>query len=111
MEIADTYEGKDIYGPIWTGKLFDEKITSLIPNIDKYTEIMKEEAKINEMFFYDLHEICETFKRNVPNYKETQEMIKKKGFKSSRTTFCETAIKTNMPKKEFLKMIKGIRAS
>ena len=93
-------------GPIYTGDLWDKKIVRKMKTEDKATEEIKREAEVNQLFFYDPHELAKFHRINVPSYEKIYEYIEKKGYTWARTHFCKTGIKTDMPKNTFLKLFK-----
>jgi tRNA (guanine26-N2/guanine27-N2)-dimethyltransferase len=85
----------DYSGPLWTGKLWDEKLVEKMFNkCDKGNKelydllsIIKEESKIDNVGFYDLHKLAKLKKKPIPKI----ETMLKKG--NSRTHFLGWGIK------------------
>lgn len=81
-------------GPLWVGKLFDEKLLEKIaennpfPEEQKFLELLKEESKIDRLGFVDLHEMARIRKVNPPKME-----IALKKLKGVRTHFSATGIK------------------
>ena len=98
-------------GPLFKGELFDKKlIKNMVDNNDittndKILNIFYEESKIDVPFFYDIHSICKKNKLGIPKTNDLIGKIESEGFKVSRTHFLDTAIKSNMPFKKFMKII------
>ncbi len=101
----------DFIGPMFTGSLFDDDLIKKMKNsldvdanakeIKENKEIIKllsmadEEAKLNRVGFFDLHELCENLKLSVPRFELIETGLKEKGFQVSRTLFSEHSIKTD----------------
>ncbi len=89
------YENKE-YGPIWIGKLWDEKLVEkMYKNHNKNNKklsdlisIIKDECKINTVGFYDLHKLSKQKKIAIPKI----ELILKKDM--SRTHFLGWGIRS-----------------
>lgn len=97
-------ESTEGYGPVWKGQLVDKEIAQILPK-NTFNDILKEESQENITFGYDLHEICPKMQIAIPRSKKVIEKVKEKGYFCSKTIFSETAVKTNMPKKEFLELL------
>jgi tRNA (guanine26-N2/guanine27-N2)-dimethyltransferase len=89
-------------GPLWVGKLFDEKLLEKMvennpfPEEQKFLELMLGEAKVNQVGFYDLHEIARKLKVDPPK----MELALKK-LKAVRTHFSTTGIKSREKQSSF----------
>jgi len=101
-------------GPMWVGRLYDQKIAELIfaSNKDdvnaKFLLTLVWESKPNILDivgFYDIHELCKHYKKKIPNFDVLIKMIEDEGYFVSRTHFTPLGIKTNMPVKELIKII------
>ena len=99
-------------GPMWLGKLWDEKLTTKmvknnkIKENDKFLRIIKEESKINTIGFFDIHKIVKRNKlKKIPRKLELIKKIKKLGYKASETHFNPEAIRSDIPLKNILKLI------
>lgn len=90
-------------GPFWTGQLFSKDILENLMVVGELDEDMIS-LWIDESgyppFFYDTNEISSIMKVEPPSMKVLKEKIKERGFKSSRTHFSPTGIKTNAPFEE-----------
>jgi len=104
-------------GPIWRGKINDTDILNQILKktqtleISKKTlkllEMLKQESEINELFFFDVHELASQHKIKIlPKLEKIIETLKKQEFQASRTHFNVNAIKTNAPIEKILRIIK-----
>jgi tRNA (guanine26-N2/guanine27-N2)-dimethyltransferase len=99
-------------GPLWSGELFDSKLITKMVKDNKISENEKvlqtflDESRIEVPFFYDIHALCKKNKLGIPRTSRLIEQIMEKGFKVSRTHFLRTALKTDMPFKEFLELMK-----
>lgn len=85
-------------GPLWTGKLSEEKLLEKMaennPFLEeqKLLELLLGEAKFPQVGFYDLHELARKLKVNPPK----MELALKK-LKGMRTHFSMTGVKSNLP--------------
>ena len=102
-------ERKEYAGPLWIGKLFDDK---LIRNMkkEKYTkvigienkedvkffEMLCEETKVDILGFYDIPEIMKRYKiKDGIKLDKLTEKLKKNKFKVARTHLSKQGIKTD----------------
>lgn len=107
-------------GPLWLGKLWDKKLTnSIYKNASKnklfknnkelvnFLYVIKEEAKINAVGFYDLSEIAGKNKiGNLPKKETVKEKIKKSGYKASDTHFAGNGIRSNITLEKLVRILK-----
>jgi len=105
---------KMIYaGQLWAGDLFDEKLIekmqkkNKINEIEKFLSIVKEESKIKNIGFYDIHELCKHYKLSIPKKQLLIEKLKQIG-QASETHFNPKAIKTNLNAEKIIKSIKEL---
>ena len=100
-------------GPMWLGKLWDEKLAQKMAEKtdNKMLKTISEESKIDTIGFYDTHQFCKKNKQKIPQIEQTLEEIRKKGFQATRTHFNDWAIKSNVTPEEFLETIKSINRS
>lgn len=96
--------GKQTSGPFWTGDLFSESVLNNLKPVGKLDEDMislwKSESK-HSPFFYDTNKVSSILKVAPPSIDDIEEKLKDRGFKSSRTHFSSTGIKTDAPYEEF----------
>ncbi len=101
-------------GPLWTGELCDKNLSEDISkrNIEKanntFLEILENESELNLVGFYDIHALCKHFKLDIPRQEILMEKVSDKDYFVSRTHFCPTAIKTNMPVNELVDLIRKL---
>ncbi len=94
-------------GPLWIGKLSDEKLLEKMvennpfPEEQKFLELLLGEAKVNQVGFYDLHEIARKLKMDPPK----MELALKK-LKGVRTHFLMTGVKSERTITEITKLVK-----
>ncbi|MBC8500514.1 MAG: hypothetical protein ISS25_03055 [Nanoarchaeota archaeon] len=98
-------------GPLWLGQLFDKRLVKkMLKDADeetkKFLSVIDEELDI--VGFHDIHRICEEFKIQVPKYETLMGLIKKKGYKVSRTHFNPFGIKSDIEKENLVLIIKNI---
>lgn len=107
---------KDI-GPMWMGRLEDEKIIKELRTIlfEKQLKTKYEVWKLLDLlegeadaplFFYTSDNLASTLKKSPPKTKVIFEMLKNKGFDVFRTHFSQTGFKTNAPKNAIEKVFK-----
>jgi tRNA (guanine26-N2/guanine27-N2)-dimethyltransferase len=98
-------------GPLWVGKLCDEKTAELIYKCnkdekhDRFLFNVMSETKTDLIGFYDIHELCKYYRKKIPSFESLIKKISDMGYKVSRTHFTLLGIKTNMPIDEFVKAI------
>ncbi|MBL7159991.1 MAG: hypothetical protein ISS95_00330 [Candidatus Aenigmarchaeota archaeon] len=102
--------------PIYHGKIQDKTFCkSVLEEIKKRKfKFQKQEQKLLSLiiqeadlpaFYFDLHKLASSKKTSIPKTEIILKKLKKKKFKSSRTHFCPTAIKTNADKEEIIKIL------
>ncbi|MFB6158034.1 MAG: tRNA (guanine(10)-N(2))-dimethyltransferase [Candidatus Nanohalobium sp.] len=100
-------------GPLWTGKLSDQRFTEkMLEEIPEEWEDSREllekihgEAEIITPF-YDIHELCSKHKSQVPKLEKALNSIEDKGYPVSPTHFCPTGIRTDAPLDDILEVIR-----
>ncbi len=105
---CDNIEKIDYAGPLWIGQMHHEEfINKLIDlnnnlkyyngrRIHKLLNLVIDEINM-PISYYNLHKLCQRLKLPyVPKIEEIIQIIKKKGYKVSRTHFDYLSIKTNM---------------
>lgn len=109
-------EGEKTVGPVYLGPLQDKKFCKEVKEeIEKRKfRLAKKEIKLIDMlikesgmpaFYYDVHKIAKKIKKTVPKFETIIDNLKKKGFKASKTHFCEYGIKTDADYKSLTKSI------
>ncbi len=94
-------------GPLWVGKLSDQKLVQAMaknnpyPEEQKFLQGLAEEAKIDQVGFYDLHVLARKYKCNAPR----MEMVLRK-VKGVRTHFSVTGVKTRKDIRKIVKVMK-----
>jgi tRNA (guanine26-N2/guanine27-N2)-dimethyltransferase len=82
----------------------NNKINNNYNELLKFLKIIKDEAKINVVGFFDTHE---SGKKEIMKKEELIKKIKKKGFKAASTHFSGTGIRTDIEYGKFLLLLKG----
>lgn len=107
-------------GPLWTGTLWDENLAKKIcdtaqNNPDccgetrKLAKTIAEESFIRQLGFFDVHAIAkELHLTSIPSSEHIFEKIKEKKYQLARTHFANTGIRTTMPEKEFMRVLKKL---
>lgn len=101
-------------GLVYLGKIQDRKFCKEVLKEIEKRKFDKSEAKllraiISEVdipFYFDLHSLAKKYKIELIKTDEIIKKLKKKGFKSSRTHFSYTSIKTDASEKELLKVLR-----
>ncbi len=103
----------EYFGPIWVGELWDKTIAQKMFAHSKNTiaqnllQTINSEAQQNICGFYCLPKLCSISKCAVPKKDLLIAQIISLGYSASGTHFAADAIKTNMPIKELLLIIKN----
>jgi len=101
-------------GPMWLGKLWDEKLVEKMYQLavkDKYISketkellfTIKEESKVQTIGFIDLSELR---LKQLPKINDVIAKLQSKGFKAARTHFSPTGIKTDAPQSVLRNLVK-----
>lgn len=91
-------------GPLWTGRLLDQKLATTMaknnpfPEEQKFLDTLQKEAAIHLVGFYDLHELARKYKTEPPRI---EPLLKK--LNAVRTHFSPTGIKTEKDIKEIVR--------
>lgn len=99
-------------GPMWLGRLWDQKLIINMEKINnetsikKFISIIKNESKINTIGFYDIHLICKRNKLNIPRKEVIIKKIKSKKFKVSETHFNPNGLRSNIDEKNLIIVLK-----
>ncbi len=94
-------------GPLWTGKLFDQKLVQMMARNNPYPEeqkllnLLAGEAKMDVVGFYDLHVLAKRYKCNAPKMGEVLKKVK-----GVRTHFSGTGVKTE---KELAFVVRAVK--
>ncbi|MEK6857455.1 MAG: hypothetical protein AABX39_02610, partial [Nanoarchaeota archaeon] len=72
---------------------------------DKIIRIIKEESKIDALWFYDIHEICSITKFTPPKKDELIKAIKKRKYLVAETHFTPTGLRSTIGLKEMKRII------
>lgn len=116
-------------GPMFVGGLFDSGLIKKMKNSvdvkDKdhktrngnaaNNELLKllvladEEAKMNQVCFFDLHELCESLKISVPKFESVMSALRERGFFVSRTLFSQHSIKTDATHRVVVEILRTVK--
>ncbi len=103
-------------GPVWAGELYDKRLCFKI--LDKLKQpyfkkssvarrmILSIISESKEPFYYNIHKISERLSKNTPPLGEVIGQLRKAGFKTTRTQFNDTSIKTGAGKTDIEKVIR-----
>jgi tRNA (guanine26-N2/guanine27-N2)-dimethyltransferase len=98
-------------GPMWLGRLWDKKLAAGIAakSSEKILKTIAKESKIDSVGFYEVHNLCKKNKiSNIPKASAIIAAIRKKGFRASQTHFSPTGIRSDIPEKTLVNIIKNI---
>lgn len=99
---------KNSVGPLWVGQLWDENFVRKMKTeeeTNKFMDIIKEEAKIEQVGFHEIHALCKKNKLHIPQYTPLMKAIEKAGYKVARTHFSLNGIRSTISEKELLSII------
>ena len=115
-KILKQHEIINNYGPLWTGQLWDQKLTAKIlkntqktdKELHQFISIIAEESKINTVGFFNIHQIVKQHKlKTIPKKEALFKEISKK-YKISLTHFNPISIKSTISLRELIKTIKKL---
>jgi tRNA (guanine26-N2/guanine27-N2)-dimethyltransferase len=113
-------------GPLWLGELWDERLAEKIANayskpVDKeklgerekewfrILQIIKAEAKIKTLGFYNLPALAKKHKfRYLPKREKIFDKVLEKGYNISETHFSKNSLRTDIPEDELVSIIKSL---
>ncbi len=101
MQLHGMLEGA---GPMWLGALWDKELVNKIDLGE--LSIIKDEAQIDTVGFYNVHLLCKAHKLQVPKMSRIIEAVVSEGYKASFTHFSNYGIRTDMPKEGFIELLK-----
>ena len=105
------------YGPLWVGELWDKKLAEDIAksskedyDLHKFLSIIAQESKISTIGFFNIHKIVKEYKlKTIPKKEELFQKIKSKKYNVSLTHFNPISIRSNIPLKVLIKLIRSIK--
>ena len=107
-------------GPLWLGQLWDSKLALNMfksykndkdsdAGLLKFLNIVSDESKIETVGFYDLPSfVKKNGLKRIPKQELIVSAIRKKGYKVSLTHFKANCIRSNIPSKELIKLLKKV---
>lgn len=107
-----------VAGPVWLGSLWDKKLVGKMialnakrgygkaAQAEKLLRTIGAEAEISSYGYYDLHALAKKMRVQIMGMEEAIARLEKAGFCASRTHFCPTAVRTDAPHSEIVKMVK-----
>jgi tRNA (guanine26-N2/guanine27-N2)-dimethyltransferase len=104
-------------GPLWLGQLWDEQLTRSMKKLagknkyneaEKLLEIIEQESSVHAAGFYDIHELCGKNRLNIPKREVLIDAIVKKGYAASVTHFKGEGIRSTIPEKELILLIRKL---
>jgi len=107
-----------IIGRVWTGQIEDLKFIEECEKKLSEIDWLKTEKKIRKIlfllknetlpFYYNIHKLCQKHKLRIPKTMNLLLELRKNGYFSERTHFCEEGIKTNATLKDLINSIKSM---
>lgn len=111
-EVIKKHGGYEGIGPIWLGRLWDKRLALRMwkncrdKELKSFLGRIKNESKIERVGFFDVHAICKRKKLKVRHkIDDLVKKIRKKGFKAERTHFSGNGVRTEMPLKQFIRIL------
>ncbi len=101
-------------GPVWCGQLWDASLVKKMAGIaqtraeQNLLQKLCEEAIIDAIGFIDVHAECKRLHRSVPQFSVIMEKVKLAKHDICVTHFAPTGMRTTMPRKEFVAMLKKL---
>ena len=94
-------------GPVWTGRLWNRPLVNRMLKCAEgeardLLEVIRKEAAIPTVGFYDYYSMCSSLGRNVPDRASFFSRIKKKGKKASETHFSYKGVRTDATVRQVL---------
>lgn len=78
-----------------------------VKSLIKFIKIVKDEAKVNTVGFYDIHKLVKRNKiKKIPKKEELIKKIKKKGCKVSETHFSDKSLRSDIQLKDLIKLLR-----
>ncbi|HLC67159.1 MAG TPA: tRNA (guanine(26)-N(2))-dimethyltransferase [Candidatus Nanoarchaeia archaeon] len=100
-------QAMQIAGPLWIGQLWDRRFVKLrlVLSGDSFEllSLLEAESALQTVGFYDLHKISKRHKIPLRPIHNVQEALTKAGFKSCRTHFSGTALRSDADLEEMKK--------
>ncbi|MBI2546655.1 hypothetical protein HYV81_05750 [Candidatus Woesearchaeota archaeon] len=104
-------------GPLWLGRLWDRKVAdaawkeAVKADMKEAAELLgaiREEARIDAVGFHDIHALCKKHKvSRIPKQDDIIKKIKSKGYAANRTHFNGWGIRSAVPEKELLFILRN----
>ncbi|MBW3015207.1 tRNA (guanine(26)-N(2))-dimethyltransferase [Candidatus Woesearchaeota archaeon] len=104
-----SFSEKSGIGPLWSGDLFDSELISEIKSGNNLVQLIKQESRIKSAFFYDIHQLCKKHKLRIPKKDCILNLLKEKGYTYSETHFNVHAIKSEIPFRELINLLKSLQ--
>ena len=119
-EILKHHEYFNEAGPMWIGSLWNKYLCNKILNnaiknkifknnmdLIKFLKMIRDESKIKNVGFYDLDDICKKNKiKNLQKKELIIDRIKKLGYGASETHFKGQGVRSDIPLKNLIKIVK-----
>ncbi len=108
-----------ITGPLWVGRLFDEKFCQeMMSELDEAPWISRKARRLLELViqeaggpptYYSLPKLCDALGVSIPPVDELVRRLRERGWWASRTHFDTQAVRTDAPAEEVVRAIRELR--
>ncbi len=107
-------------GPLWIGSLYNTEFLEHAQTCDvnrdvlhkrsgKILELMRQEAAMTRWPYIDLHALCDIYGLSPPKMAHVMETLIEQGYKTVRTHFRPTAIRTTASVADVLTVLRSLR--
>lgn len=97
-------------GPLWMGLLWDKAFVKIMKTEEeetkKFLDVIKEEAEIEQVGFYEIHALCKRNKLHIPQYAPLMRAINEAGHRVARTHFSLNGMRSTISENELLERIR-----
>ena len=98
-------------GPLWQGRLWDATLVrKMLRQADseeqKLLSLIAQEAAIPTIGFFDIHKECKRLHISAPKTENVMRRIRTQGYPVAQTHFSPTGVRTTIPRKEFVRLLR-----
>ncbi len=98
-------------GPLWLGRLWDQKLAekmylkNRVPENNSFLRVISDESRVDSAWFYELNSLAKKCRTKNQKKSSLIGMLRKKGYTASETHFSPAAIRSNIEKKELVRLL------